>query len=72
MALGTSNLFARAIDRNHTLSAMLQGEPNMLENLAQLRLRQIHYANRRTLSLVRALTAFACVVSVCRLLGGSA
>lgn len=58
MALGTSNRFARTIDRGRTLSAMLQGEPNIPETVAHLRLKQLRYANRRALLLVRALTAF--------------
>lgn len=58
MALGTSNRFARTIDRARSLTAMLHSEPTMPENLARLRLKQLHYANRRALLLVRALTAF--------------
>jgi hypothetical protein len=58
MALGTSNRFSRTIDRARSLTAMLQGEPVMPENLARLRLKQLRFANRRALLLVRALTAF--------------
>jgi hypothetical protein len=58
MALGTSNRFARAIDRARTLGAQWQGDPPASEAAARFRLKQLRYAKRRALLLVRALTAF--------------
>jgi hypothetical protein len=58
MALGTSNRFARAIDRARSLSAELGTRQPVPEALGRLRLRQLRIANRRALILVRALTAF--------------
>jgi hypothetical protein len=58
MALGTSNRFARAIDRARALSLQVKGkEPDADPEIA-LRLRQLRVAERRALFLVRALTAF--------------
>jgi hypothetical protein len=53
MALGTSNRFARAIDRTRALSAELASAQAMPEDLKQLR-----YASRRVLLVIRALSAF--------------
>ena len=58
MALGTSNRFARAIDRARALSAELGKQTAMPDALKRLRLNQLRYANRRVLLLVRAMTAF--------------
>jgi hypothetical protein len=58
MSLGTSNRFARAIDRARTLSAQLQGREQEQSAEVALRIRQLHTAERRALLLVRALTAF--------------
>ncbi|HKI32261.1 MAG TPA: DUF2721 domain-containing protein [Gemmataceae bacterium] len=58
MALGTSNRFARAIDRSRALSAELGSQQAMPEALQRLRLKQLRYAGRRVLLLVRALSAF--------------
>lgn len=58
MALGTSNRFARAIDRVRALSAELAGPQAMPEAVKQLRLKQLRSAGRRVLLVVRALTAF--------------
>jgi hypothetical protein len=58
MALGTSNRFARAIDRARSLVAALRDEPSMPEDLVRLRLKLLGYANRRAMLLVHALTAF--------------
>jgi hypothetical protein len=58
MALGTSNRFARAIERARSLASALEGGQDMPEAIARLRLKQLRYANRRLLLLVRALTAF--------------
>jgi hypothetical protein len=58
MALGTSNRFARSIDRARSLASALENGQAMPEALARLRLKQLRSANRRALLLVRALTAF--------------
>jgi hypothetical protein len=58
MALGTSNRFARAIDRARALSSRGDGKENGSDPEAALRLRQLRYAEQRVLLLVRALTAF--------------
>jgi Protein of unknown function (DUF2721) len=58
MALGTSNRFARAIDRVRALSAELASQHGMTEALKQLRLKQLRFASRRVLLVIRALTAF--------------
>lgn len=58
MALGTSNRFARAVDRARALSAQVEGRENDPSPEAALRFRQLQYSQRRVLLLVRALTAF--------------
>jgi len=58
MALGTSNRFARAIDRARLLSSQLEKLQEANDPLAKRRSRQLHYAERRARLLVRALTAF--------------
>jgi hypothetical protein len=58
MTLGTSNRFARAIDRVRALSAELGKQQPMPDPRKQLLLKQLRYASRRVLLLVRALTAF--------------
>src|SRR4029453_2124950 len=58
MTLGTSNRFARAIDRTRALSALLEGKRDRDDPETLLRVRQLEFAERRTLLLVRALTAF--------------
>lgn len=58
MGLGTSNRFARAVDRIRTLSAEIQGDEAAHESTRLMRIRQLHYAQRRSLLLVRALSAF--------------
>ena len=58
MALGTSNRFARTIDRARALSALVEGKENDPDPEIALRLRQLRVAERRALLLVRALTAF--------------
>jgi hypothetical protein len=58
MALGTSNRFARTIDRVRSLVAILQSGQAMSEQVAKLRVKQLQYANRRVLLQVRALKAF--------------
>jgi hypothetical protein len=58
MALSTSNRFARTIDRARALARELEGGGSLPQRLAALRARQLGYAMRRSLLLVRALTAF--------------
>lgn len=58
MALGTSNRFARTIDRVRVLSAQVEGKENDPDPDAVLRMRQLRAAEGRALLLVRALTCF--------------
>ncbi len=58
MSLSTSNRFARAVDRARSLAKELQSKKDSQDNLTALRFRQLGYANRRAMLLVRALTAF--------------
>ena len=59
MALGTSNRFARAIDRARNLANALDRQDGPDGSMArELRVRQLRYALRRVLLLVRALTSF--------------
>jgi hypothetical protein len=58
MALGTSNRFARAIDRARALSAELEGKVPETDPEAARNLRRLGYTERRARALVRALTAF--------------
>ena len=58
MTLGTSNRFARAIDRVRELSLLVEGKEHDPDPAIALRVRQLRYAERRTLLLVRALTSF--------------
>jgi hypothetical protein len=58
MGLGTSNRFARAIDRIRSLSTEIQGDADPHDKTRSMRIRQLHYAQRRALLLVRALSAF--------------
>jgi hypothetical protein len=58
MALGTSNRFARTIDRVRALSLQIEGKEQDPDPEIALRLRQLRIAERRVLLLVRALTAF--------------
>jgi uncharacterized protein DUF2721 len=52
LALGTSNGFARAIDRARSLAAALERQQAMPEPLKQLRLTQVRFANRRVAAFV--------------------
>ena len=63
MALGTSNRFARAIDRARSLLAETKSRKGDADVESALRVRQLITAERRVLLLVRALTAF-CGASV--------
>lgn len=58
MSLGTSNRFARAIDRARELSKQVEGKEHDPDPAIALRVRQLRYAERRALLLVRALTSF--------------
>jgi hypothetical protein len=58
MALGTSNRYARTIDRARALASELANPQAMSEPVKQLRLRQLRSASRRLLIVLRALTAF--------------
>jgi hypothetical protein len=58
MALGTSNRFARAIDRARILASQVEGKGPAENPEIALRARQLGYAKRRVLYLVRALTSF--------------
>jgi len=57
MALGTSNRFARAIDRARAITAEIEARPLSEEEAERLG-RRIGYAERRAQILLRALTAF--------------
>lgn len=58
MALGTSNRFARAIDRARTLSAELEGKVPETDPEAARTMRRLGFTEVRARLLVRALTAF--------------
>lgn len=58
MSLGTSNRFARAIDRIRTLASQVEGKDPRQSPEMELKLRQLRVAERRGLYLVQALTAF--------------
>lgn len=58
MALGTSNRFARSVDRARALSKELKAREQLPEAEARLLVKQLEYAKRRILLLVRALTTF--------------
>src|SRR5688572_24308193 len=58
MALGTSNRFARAIDRGRLLATQIKGGGSESDRDYAMRVRQLKYTERRILYLVRALTSF--------------
>jgi hypothetical protein len=58
MALSTSNRFARSIDRARALAADLQSGRGLSDDVSRRKVKQLQYANRRGLLLVRALTSF--------------
>ena len=58
LALGTSNRFARAIDRARALSALLEKETVSADPMTLLRVRQLNRVERRSLLLLHALRAF--------------
>ena len=59
MALGTSNRFARAIDRARTLATQIEGKDPNEPKTASI-IRRMKFTERRSLLLVRVLTAFIC------------
>src|SRR5881275_556662 len=58
MSLQTANRFARSIDRARALAMQIEGIQNADDAVTRLRLRQLDFAERRVLLLVRALTGF--------------
>lgn len=58
LALGTSNRFARAVDRQRQLSVLLEKGEALIEGEGELRLRQLRRTEVRGLLLLRALTSF--------------
>ncbi len=58
LALGTSNRFARAIDRARALSAQLEKEAVTGDPMTLLRVHQLNRTERRSLMLLHALRAF--------------
>src|SRR5260221_669559 len=58
MSLGTSNRFARAIDRARTLAAEIETKPSENEAEQARRIKRLGFTERRAQLLVRALTAF--------------
>jgi hypothetical protein len=58
MALGTSNRFARTVDRARVLTKELGSAEGLPDDEVRRRVRQMRYARRRALLLVRALTTF--------------
>jgi hypothetical protein len=58
MALGTSNRFARAIDRARVISAKLDNEKSLAGNEIEFQTRQLRFSERRVMLLVRALTSY--------------
>src|SRR5947207_3155751 len=58
MALGTSNRFARAIDRARALGAEVEGKDAYNDPETARRIERLVYTERRVQLLVRALTAF--------------
>src|ERR1700712_2519132 len=59
LALGTSNRFARAVDRQRQLSALLEADDGRTDPaLGELRLHQLRRTERRGQLLLRALTSF--------------
>lgn len=57
-ALATSNRLARSVDRTRTISTAVAGREFDEDPSIKLQVRLLRYAEKRTLVLVRALTAF--------------
>jgi len=58
MTMGTSNRFARAVDRVRLLTTLVETQGQLDPEEHQLRLKQLEVAERRTILLVRSLTAY--------------
>lgn len=58
LALGTSNRFARAIDRARTLSQQLEGKRGERDPLTPLRIQQLNRTEKRAILLLHALRTF--------------
>ena len=58
LALGTSNRFARAIDRARALSKLLEDKEVAGDELTLMQIRQLNRVERRALLLLHALRAF--------------
>lgn len=58
LALGTSNRFSRAVDRQRQLSAMLESSDSMDADMLDVRRRQLRITEQRALLLIGALTRF--------------
>lgn len=58
LALGTSNRFARAIDRARSLSQQLETEGAVTDPLTPLRIRQLNRTERRSILMLHALRCF--------------
>ena len=58
LALGTSNRFARAIDRARALSLQLESEAAAKDPLTPLRIRQLTRTERRAILMLHALRCF--------------
>jgi hypothetical protein len=58
LALSTSNRFARAVDRQRQLSAMLESSAKMDPDTLDVRRRQVKITEQRALLLIGALTRF--------------
>lgn len=58
MVLSTSNRLAKVFDHTQELSAQLKGRPLEEENETRLNTRQLMIGEKRTLVIVKALTAF--------------
>lgn len=58
LALGTSNRFARAIDRARSLSLQLESEEAAADPLTPLRIRQLTRTERRSILMLHALRCF--------------
>ena len=58
MVMGTSNRFARAVDRARVLAALVENKRANPDEDLKLYIKQLHTAERRTQMIVRALTCF--------------
>jgi len=58
MTMGTSNRFARAVDRVRMLSASVESQAEIDPPERELRLMQLRVAERRTILLLRSLTGY--------------